>query len=319
MKRNLIVALGLIVVLAACAGDAATDLATGAPDVNLDSDGEGTGGAFAPGEELFFGRDGDAVGNIVLDVDFAVDRKVVRRVNISLAADDTRAAYDEIVRIAEAAGGFVANAEVRPTTEDEEPYISVTIRIPSTELTSSLAAIKTAADEVLSESQGAEDVTAAFVDLEAQLTNLTALETELRALLEEVRQQPDADPEKLLRVFTEISNTRGQIEQLQGQLNYLNDVVDLSTVDVQIQPTASAVPIVESSWAPVETIRGALRNLVNGLQELADLAINFTIGVLPLLLLVIGLPGLALFLVYRSWRKRQRPTITTQPPLATTE
>lgn len=314
MKRNLIVALGLIVVLAACAGDGAGELATGVPDELVDGGGSTN---FAP-DEAFYGRDGEIVGNVVLDVDFTDSRKVIRHVSVSLAADDTRAAYDEIIRIAEAAGGFVANAEVRPTGEDEEPYISVTIRIPSNELNSSLDAIKKAADEVLSESQGAEDVTAAFIDLEAQLTNLTALETELRALLEEVRQQSDADPEKLLSVFTEISNTRGQIEQIQGQLNYLNDVVDLSTVDIQIQPTASAVPIVESSWAPLETMRNALRSLVNGLQDLADLVINFTIGVLPLVILVLGIPGLILFLIYRAWRKRQKPPIST-PTVPATE
>ncbi len=313
MKRNLIVTLSLILLLAACAGDAANE-APEAPGQLIEGGGE-TG--LAPDEETLY-RDGDLTGNIVLDVALTDSRKVIRRVNVSLAADKTRATYDEIIKIAEAAGGFVANAEVRPSDEDQEPYISVTIRIPSSELNNSLAAIKKAADEVISESQGAEDVTAAFIDLEAQLANLTALETELRALLEEVRKQPDADPEKLLRVFTEISNTRGQIEQIQGQLNYLNDIVDLSTVDVQIAPTAAAVPIVESSWAPLETVRNALRSLVSGLQELADLAINFTIGVLPLLILILGIPGLVLFFLYRAWRKRQKPPVIT-PPVPATE
>lgn len=314
MKRNLIVALSLLLLLAACAGGADISEAPEAPGQSIDGGGE-TG--FVPDEEALY-RDGDLTGNVVLDVVLTDSRKVIRRVNVSLAADKTRATYDEIIKIAEAAGGFVANAEVRPSDENQEPYISVTIRIPSSELNNSLAAIKKAADEVISESQGAEDVTAAFIDLEAQLANLTALETELRALLEEVRKQPDADPEKLLRVFTEISNTRGQIEQIQGQLNYLNDVVDLSTVDVQIAPTAAAVPIVESSWAPLETVRDALRSLVSGLQDLADLAINFIIGILPLLILILGIPGLVLFFLYRAWRKRQKPPVIT-PPVPATE
>ena len=48
-----------------------------------------------------------------------------------------------------------------------------------------------------------------FIDLEARLTNLEALEVELRALLAEVRQQRDADPDKLLRVYNEIAGVRG--------------------------------------------------------------------------------------------------------------
>ena len=105
-----------------------------------------------------------------------------------------------------------------------------------------------------------------FIDLEARLTNLEALEVELRALLAEVEQQRDADPDKLLRVYNEIAGVRGQIEQIQGQLNYLEDVVDLATLTIGLTPTPAAVPIVEDTWEPVEVARGALRSLVVALQ-----------------------------------------------------
>ena len=72
------------------------------------------------------------------------------------------------------------------------------LRVPADELSSVMATIKKSVDEVVTESQDAEDVTDQFVDLEARLTNLEALEVELVALLTEVREQPDADPAKLL-------------------------------------------------------------------------------------------------------------------------
>lgn len=303
MRRVLITTTLLALLLTACSGDNAVE--------TFSEIGSALGGE----DELAYS--GDAAtdeaaanlapdGDIALEVVFADNRKVIRQVSLTLASDETRATYDEIVRIADAAGGFVSDAQVNPTGDGEEPYISMTVRIPADGLTDSLTAIKEAADEVIAESQGAQDVTANFIDLEAQLTNLTALEVELRALLEEVRQQPDADPDKLLRVFTEISNTRGQIEQIQGQLNYLDDVVDLSTVSISIEPTAAAVPIAAVAWAPVESVRNALRNLVAGLQGIVDGAIGFTIGVLPILLIVVGIPGLALLLIYRSWRRRHQ-------------
>ncbi|MDP9495741.1 MAG: DUF4349 domain-containing protein, partial [Actinomycetota bacterium] len=146
---------------------------------------------------------------------------------------------------------------------------------------------------------------------------LEALEVELVALLAEVRQQPEADPTKLLQVFNEVSRVRGEIEQLQGQLNYLNDVVSLATVSIYLAPTPAAVPIVEETWAPLQVARDSLRNLVSGLQEIAELGINFALYVLPLLLVTLGIPLLALYLIYRWWKKRRpvtSPTAPSEPP-----
>lgn len=304
MKRASIAILLLSLAMVSCSGDNVTE--------TFSEIGSGLDG----GSLAQYSEEGapprDAAGELVettdktisLDVIFSDNRKVIRQVTLTMASDRTRETYDEIIRIAESAGGFVSDAQVEPSGDGEEPFIRLTVRIPANGLTTSLTAIKNTADEVLAESQGAQDVTANFIDLEAQLTNLQALEVELRALLEEVRQQPDADPDKLLRVFTEISNTRGQIEQIQGQLNYLSDVVDLSTVSISIEPSAAAVPIVEESWAPLQSVRDALRSLVAGLQDITDNLISFTIGTLPILLIVVGLPGLIVFLIYRAWRRR---------------
>lgn len=145
--------------------------------------------------------------------------------------------------------------------------------------------------------------------------NLQALETELVALLAEVREQPDADPAKLLAVFNEVSRVRGEIEQLQGQLNYLNDVVALATLSVYLSPTPAAVPIVEDTWAPLEVARESLRNLVSGLQDIGEWGINFVLYTLPLLVLTLGIPLLVLYLVYRWWKKRRRPAPPSPEPI----
>lgn len=266
----------------------------------LDSD----GARAAPGEQLSF------------DIAATTDRKVIRNVSLQLAADDTRAAYEAIAAIAEQNGGFVAAAEVSPSGDGEQPLVRMTVRVPTSNLSDALEGFRESTEEVLAESQGADDVTESFIDLEAQLTNLTVLETELRALLAEVREQPDADPDKLLRVFTEISNTRSQIEQIQGQLNYLNDAVDLATVTMSIEPTAAAVPIVEASWAPANSVRDASRDLVAGLQSLVDTVITFVIAVLPMLLIAVGLPGLVLYALYRVWRSRRRISPPPTVPIA---
>jgi hypothetical protein len=245
---------------------------------------------------------------------------VIRHAQLQLEADDTREAFDRIVTLVEASGGFVATADVLPVEgEEDQPEVVMTLRVPTAELSATMSSIKGLAARVLSESQDAQDVTEQYVDLEAQLTNLQALEVELRALLTEVREQPNADPDKLLRVFNEISAVRGQIEQIQGQIEYLDDVVTMASLDVSLSPTPSVVPIVEDTWKPVEVARDALRSLVVGLQGIADWAINFGLYTLPMLILTLG-PILVIgFLIYRRWRKRQPPAPPAPLGPATTE
>ena len=297
MKR-LAVLLALGLVLAACA----------AGDESEAFDGEGSGTIFS---EDVAGTDvaslaAEAPANFDVRLDVVADRKVIRRASLQLHASDTRATFDEIVRLTESVGGFVANANVFPFEgEDAQPDVSMTLRIPADQLTSVMTTIKGSVDEVVAESQGAEDVTEQFVDLEARLTNLTALEVELRALLEEVRQQPNADPVKLLTVFNELSSVRGQIEQIQGQINYLSDLTAMATLEVQVSQTPITVPIVASAWAPAEAATDALRSLVTALQGIANWAISFALFTLPVLLLIVGIPATLGFFVYRRIKIRR--------------
>lgn len=303
MRRTfaLILAVGLVLTACASGEDAAN-------------------GEFATEETMAAsGGDGDEVSeptsddgsNVRVDFDAGDNREVIRRASLELHASDTRAAFDEIVAMVESVGGFVANANVFPTSsEDEQPRVSMTLRVPSDELNETMTAIKESVDDVVAESQSAEDVTEQFIDLEARLANLEALETELRALLEEVRMQENADPEKLLRVFNELSSVRGQIEQIQGQINYLQQATSLATLEVQLTQTPSSAPIVDEAWAPAQTVRDALGDLVNGLQGVADWTINFALYVLPMLLLTLGpIVAIGVF-VYRRFFRKPTPSAT---------
>jgi hypothetical protein len=118
----------------------------------------------------------------------------------------------------------------------------------------------------------------------------------------------DADTEEIIRVFNELSTVRGQIEQLQGQLNHLGDLAAMASVEVGITQTPTAAPLVDEPWAPGETVRVAMGNLVEGLQGAADWLIGFTIYALPMLIITLGpLTLIGLFVYRRFFRKPNQP------------
>lgn len=240
------------------------------------------------------------------------NRQVIYDGSIQLQAADTRDAFDRIVLLVETSGGFLAASQVGEAILEEQPVINFTIRVPTDQLTATLAGIRELADRVVTESLQSQDVTDQFVDIEAQLRNLYALEEELLALLSELRDNPNADPGKLLQVFDQIRITRGEIEQLEGRKQLLTDLVSLATISISISPLPAAIPIVPEDpvWEPAVQAREALRSLVEDLQAIGSFAIRFVLYNLPILILI---AGPFVWLAWFLYRRVKRTNVTTPP------
>ena len=74
-----------------------------------------------------------------------------------------------------------------------------------------------------------DDVTEQYIDLEARLENLKRQEKRYLEILEMATTVED-----VLTVETQLERIRGDIESLQGSLNYLDNRIDLSTIQVQL-------------------------------------------------------------------------------------
>lgn len=230
-------------------------------------------------------------------------RAVIRTGTMHIRATDTAAVAEQVVVVVEEAGGYVSGTDL---TRDEDGVVtgSFTFRVPSTELQATMDAFDELADAVLERRLDEVDVTTQLTDLEAELTNLEAYENELRALLTEVR-EAGADTEDLLQVFDRLNAVRGQIDQVIARQTQLQDQVALSTIHLQLSPTASTGPVTDPGWDPGGTARAALATTVRALTSLADSLIRIGLTVLPVTLVVAAPVLLVAFLARRWWRRRR--------------
>jgi hypothetical protein len=186
----------------------------------------------------------------------------------------------------------------------------ITLRVPAERLDEALAGLRKLAVRVDREQLSTEDVTDRFVDLSAQVRNLQATETELRGLLAESRER-GRKVDDVMAIYRELTSIRGQLEQIQGQINALEKLAALSTVRLRVRPDSVAAPIVRGDeWRPVETVRTSLRTLVKLIQNLADVAIVVVIVIVPVVL-----PLVLLILLAKRLRKRRGP-VPPAPPAA---
>ena len=216
------------------------------------------------------------------------NRMIIRSANISMIVSDTSSAIEKITRTAEGAGGYVSDSRV--WREGELLRGTMTLRVPATHLTSTLAAIRKEGVRVQSESISSQEVTQEYVDLDAQLRNLEATEQELRNLMTLVRERARKASE-VLEMHQQLQSIRGQIEHTKGRMRYLSEMSAFASVALDLIPDAIAQPVVQPGWQPLVVAKDAGRALVSLLQSIANVMIWLGIYLLPLvaLLLMIAL------------------------------
>jgi hypothetical protein len=219
------------------------------------------------------------------------ERMIVRTGDMSLIVTDVSVARDEIVALATRLGGYVVSSYISGTAENIRG--SIAIRVPDEEFDNALSELRALAVRVDSEQTNSQDVTEEYIDLQARLSNAEATEKQYLALLEKAN-----DVEDILKIYDKLSQVRSEIEQLKGQIQYLERTTSMSYIGIDLRPEASTKPLA-SVWSALEVLKSAVRGLVSTAQVVASIAIWLLIFI-PLWGTVLGI------IIWRIRRKRQR-------------
>lgn len=230
-----------------------------------------------------------------------VERMVIKTVTLSLVVPDPRASVDEISQMAQELGGYVVTSNVYSSTFGTAAVVadqgSIMIRVPAERLTEAISRIEAGATEVRTENISGEDVTAQYTDLESQLRNYQAAEEQLREILASATRTED-----VMTIFNQLTQVRGQIELIQGQMRYYEESAALSAISVDLVPDIAEQPIEIGGWHPEGVAKDAIQDLIRGLQTLVNVLIRFGICGIPFLV-IFGLPA---WLVIRAIVRRRR-------------
>jgi hypothetical protein len=196
-----------------------------------------------------------------------LQRLVIKTADLSLQVDSARDAEAALRALVGRLGGYVVQVETSGI--DENMSARITFRVPADRFDEALSGAQGLAKKVLARTVGGDDVTEEFVDLESRLRNLEATRDRLQSFLDKA-----TTVEYALKVNQSLSDLQGQIEQIKGRKQYLQQSAALSTIAVSLTPVPAIAPIVaEEGWQPLSVARAALRGLVSFGQALATLAI----------------------------------------------
>jgi hypothetical protein len=216
-----------------------------------------------------------------------IDRKIVKNGYMTLEVNDITAAITGVAAIATDLTGYVVSSNKQGN--QDATYGQISIRVPSDRFDEAFDKLRKLAVNVPSESTNSQDVTEQYTDLQAQLRNLEATEAQYLEILKKAEKVED-----ILAVQRELSNVRGQIEQIKGRIQYIDRTSDMALIDVNLQKTK---PLGGTAWSVLETLKSAARGLVTFGKVLADILIWVAIfsPVWIIILLVV--------LYFTRWRK----------------
>jgi hypothetical protein len=236
------------------------------------------------------------------------DARIIRTGSIDLQVSDVpkalRIARDGIVAL----GGYVGASNT--SNDGDQPSAEITYRIPADrweEALDLLRGLNGLTTKVVTEHTEAVEVTGQVIDLEARIKNLQASEVALQGIAERATKISD-----VLEVQAQLTNVRGQIEELTAQLKDLNDRAGYATLTARFAVPIVATKAAAKGWEPGAVVDEAAASMISLLQSLADAGIWFLIVWLPILI-VFGLLVGASAWVFRRIGPARRTAILPPP------
>ncbi len=153
---------------------------------------------------------------------------IAHTARLTLVAHNFDRARDALQDILNRHHGYIAQLTIN-AEQDSARSLEATLKAPDAQLDATMSDIKTLG-RTISESRGGEEVTQQSIDLDARLNNARNTEKRLTELLQH-RTDKLSD---ILAVENQISETRGQIEQMEAERKSLTNRVEYARLDVRI-------------------------------------------------------------------------------------
>jgi len=228
------------------------------------------------------------------DTAVTADRKVIKTAYMELEIEkgEFEKVLFDITRLAERNNGFVSHTQSYSDAEGNFTSGNITIRIPHDQYNPALETLKEMGT-VKSISISGQDVTQEYTDLQSRLRNLEAQEEILLELMEQSKDVSDS-----IEVQRELSNVTEQIEVIKGRMQYLDNMVSFSTIDIYLfEPR----PISDDpGWGFLDALRRGLRGAVSVFNGI----LVFVIAGSPVFVFIIIIL-VVVWLIIRSRRRRR--------------
>lgn len=289
--KKVIVIVAILAAAAACGGAPST-VTSGAP--NVGSGGSTGQSAFAPVPAANPPSGTDQSGAVPNVVPTIQGPQVIRQAQLTITVGSGLfgTKLDSVRALVQSEQGFISgtDAQPNPISNDQIRTGVITFMVPAANFDDTISQLSKLGN-LQSEHISGNDVSAQYVDLQARLANEEAQRNAMLAVLKRANTISD-----IIAVQTQIGLITGQIEELKGQIQYINQNTAYSTVTVNLlEAGAPTQTTSQDSWGFASALGDAAHNFVT--------TINYVITGLGAIGPIVILLGLGYLLWRRSGRR----------------
>jgi len=210
------------------------------------------------------------------------DRKVITNSSFSLHVKNVDDITEKIRQKTYEMKGFMVNTNVR---RDEGASSAVLeVRVPTDQLVEFSKYLKTIAVKVVYENITGSDITDQYVDYEERLSSLQGVKARFEEIMEEAE-----TVDEIMRVQNSILSIQRQIDQVKGQLTYMDRATATSKVTITLSTDELSLPYTPvKSWRPDVIMKEAVRALISVFRAIGTVGI-WAVVFIPLVILLIAL------------------------------
>tara|TARA_Y100001935_G_C17276138_1_gene494779 strand:- start:405 stop:1235 length:831 start_codon:yes stop_codon:yes gene_type:complete len=220
------------------------------------------------------------------------DKRIQRNANLNIEVKSINESIDKLNNIISSFGGEIISSN-KGGFDYGQPYANIRLRVLSENLDSVLIEFKKLSSKVISENIYTNDVSEEFIDIEARLKIMKSTENRFNDLLSKSEKI-----EEIIQVEKELMRIRGDVESLEGRLNYLTKTTDTSEINLNLN---EQIPITGESWKINEEFKEAFKNLLGFAKSLTNFAINVIVFI-PVILVA----GILVFLLRKYIKNRNK-------------
>ncbi len=231
------------------------------------------------------------------------ERKVIRNSNVTVEVDDFDVAYGKIKTLINGIG-YVQDANVKTEKQYEgnkEKLLkrgTVVIRVDKLKFENVISGIR-GLGLLVEENVKSDDVTDQYFDTESRVRLLKYEQSRLEEYLKKI-----TDPDVIFKTEDKLTDIMHQIESLTGTLNKWDNLVQLSTITINMSENkaGSSIPEVKDTSFGSKLSDGFLGSLKEVVNFLGGFLV-VVVKVLPVLVLL-GLLGLLGYFIYKKFAKK---------------
>jgi hypothetical protein len=294
MKKVLVI-IAILVAAAACGGASSTS--GGGSTTSLSAGPAQSSGSFGAPTKISAQPGSVGTANPPLsDVVPAIQGpQVIRQaqltINVNSGSFDSKlAAVRALVQLEQ---GFISGTDAQASPANPNDQIRtgvISFMVPAAKFDDTIDQLSKLG-KVQNEHISGNDVSAQYVDLQARLANEEAQRNAMLALLSKAQTIAD-----IIAVQTQLGQITQQIEQLKGQIAYIDHNTTYSTVSVDIaEAGAPAQTAAVDSWGFASALSGAAHNFVTTINYIVT-----GLGAIGPIVIVLGFG-------YLLWRRRGSP------------